>query len=196
MESAILYAIFYISIGALLLLFGAKFIRLAVGLIGGLIGFNIGHTLFYHLSMTGWIETTLTIVFAIVVAMIAISFYKLFITLSISYTAGSLTYSILRMLDAEVMIAIALAVLAGIMIFFVIRAMDLVEALFALVTSTQGASAIIAGILLLTDKSLVSSLQHGNTALINETDYFWILVWVALVVFGMIFQLGNSKNSK
>ncbi len=193
MESAIVYGIFYLFVGAILLFFGAKFIKLAVGLLGVIIGFNIGHALFYHSNLTGWLETTLTIGLAVLVAVLAIRFYKLFITLSISYTAGTITYGILNRLDANVFVAIGLSVFAGVLIFLIIRTFQLVEALFALVTSAQGASAIVTGLLLFTNKELVDSLQHGNTSIIHETDYLWIFVWVVLLAFGLSFQMRNSK---
>ncbi len=193
MSSAIVYACISIGLGLVLLLFGMRFMKLTIAIIGFLIGAGITNTL---LASSGWDSSLITIVAiagGIALASVAFWFYEFAITLSIAYFFGNLAYALAVSANQEHTVALVIAIVVGVVGFILLRAINVVDKLFALITSVQGANSIVIGIyvLLYADK-LAAAQANGYVTAMNASG-IWLIGWVVLAVLGFIYQVSTYK---
>lgn len=193
MSSAIIFAIVSIALGLVLLLFGVRFMKLTIAIIGFLIGAGITNTL---LTSSGWDPSVITLVAiaaGIAVASVAFWFYELAITLSIAYFFGNLAYAVAISMSQEHTVALVIAIAVGVIGFFLLRAINVVDKLFALITSVQGANSIVAGIYVLLYADKLTAVQANGYVAVMNASGLWLAGWVVLAVLGFIYQISTHK---
>lgn len=193
MGSAIVYACVSIALGLVLLLFGVRFMKLTVAVIGFLIGAGLTNAL---LSSSGWDPSVITIVSiagGIALASVAFWFYEVAITLSIAYFFGNLAYAIAISANQEHTAALVIAIAVGVIGFFLLRAINVVDKLFALITSVQGANSIVAGIYVLLYADKLATVQANGYVAVMDASGIWLIGWAVLAVLGFIYQVSTHK---
>ncbi len=104
--------------------------KIAVSALGFLIGLAIGPVLVQTLHLSQDLATILTIVIAIICAVVAFRFYTFVVTLSIAFFFGNLAYVIAAASGAQMLWALVLAVIVGLFAFALVRALKLVDVFF------------------------------------------------------------------
>lgn len=195
MSSAILYAIISILLGLVLLLFGVRFMKLTVAVIGFLIGAGLTSAL---LASSGWDQNIVTLVAlagGITLASIAFWFYEIAITLSMAYFFGNLVYAIALSSQLQHMTALIIAIVVGVIAFVLLRAINIVEMLFAAVTSFQGANAIVVGVYVLLYADKLAVAESNAYAVVITASGLWLIAWIVLAVLGFMYQLSAYKTT-
>ncbi len=188
METFYIAAIANIGLGILLLFFGLRFMKLAIGALGALSGFWLGSILVSQLNWNGAIEFVLLMGTVVLLASVAVRFYKFLVRASISLTIFSILYAVGIELGVSIIASLILALLAAIIAFVAIKALHLIDLLFVFATATNGAGYLLSGIALLLNPTNISVLNHGQLhALMNQSP-FWIIAWVVLAIAGMSYQ--------
>lgn len=191
MNSFYIVAIANIALGILLLFFGLKFMRLAIGAFGALLGFWLGSVLINLLSWNATVELIILLIIAIVLAVLAFRFYKFLVRASIAITAFSIVYAILTELGMAVIASLTLAILVAVIVFLAIKTFHLIDLLFIFVTASNGAGYILSGLVLLLWPAKTSILAHGQLYALMEQSPLWIIAWVLLAVAGITYQNNN-----
>lgn len=195
MGSAILYACVSIALGLMLLLFGVRFMKLAVAVVGFLIGAGLTNTL---LASSGWNQAVVTIVAiagGITLASIAFWFYEIAITLSMAYFFGNLAYAVATSANQEHTAAFVIAIAVGVIAFMLLRAIKVVDKIFALITSIQGANAIVLGIYVLLYSDKLAAAQANGYVLVMDASGIWLIGWIVLAILGFIYQISTHKSA-
>lgn len=195
MGSAIAYACISIALGLVLLLFGVRFMKLTVAVLGFLIGAGITSAL---LASSGWDSSVITIVAiagGIAIASVAFWFYEVAITLSIAYFFGNLAYAIAISANQEHTAALVIAIAVGVVGFILLRAINVVDKIFALITSVQGANSIVVGIYVLLYADKLATAQSNGYVLVMDSSVVWLIGWVVLAVLGFIYQVSTHKTT-
>lgn len=188
MEAAILYASVSIIAGLVLLLFGVRFMKVAVSIVGFLAGYWIVSGI---LASFGW-STTLVVVIALaagtILAAYAFKFYTIAIRFSIAYFIGSLAYSIMQLTSAGGGTAFLVAVAVTAVAYILLEYVQFVELLFACITSTLGASLIVAGAYVLLVPGDLVIIKSHSMDIVAQAAGWWLIAWLALTIAGFSYQ--------
>lgn len=193
MDSVILYACISLILGLVLTFFGLRFMKATVAVVGFLIGLGIVYAL---LANSGWDQLVITLVAiagGILVASAAFWFYQTAITLSIAYFFGHLAYTIAHTASSNYTMALVVGIAVGVIGFFLLRAIDVVDKIFAFMTAFQGASAIVTGAYLFMYPSAFSAVQSNNYSITFATSAFWLVAWAALAITGFMYQVSSHR---
>jgi hypothetical protein len=197
MENAVTLGVLYLIIGGLLLFFGWRFIRLIAGLYGFLIGLWLGSLVSDMFNATGGGAFFVTLLVAIALAAVAIAFYTFVVAGLVGFLIFTIAYGIANSLTDAWGLNLAVAVLAGLLGFILIRRYKLIDLALIVLTAVQGAGAVATGAAILLDHSRAESLIHGNIAVITNTvSAPWIIGWIALAMLGFVIQTRDRYDAK
>lgn len=189
MEAAIIYASIYIIIGGLLLFFGVRFMKVALTILGAVIGYSLGAQLFALLGLPATLGLTLAIVTAVLVAALAFSFYKFAVLFGTALFVAGLTFTFIEVSTNSAVLALLAGLLLGFGTYMLLRWLKIVEVAFAFTTSFQGAAAVVAAVLVLLSPSRLNAVNNDSVSLIVAASGFWVLVWLVVAAIGLAVQL-------
>ena len=188
MDAYIGYALLSLVIGGLLLFYGAYFVKLTAGLIGGVIGYSLGTLVFNGISWNSWLEFIIVVIIALAVASFAMNNYLFFVRASVAYAVGALVHGSLIAANVDPVLTMMLAVGIGIFTYVIIDFFGLVVMLFKIMTAFLGATLVTSGFILLFDKETFAAFQDGYVAHILGSTFGWILLWFGLTIYGYFTQ--------
>lgn len=187
-----------IGIGAVFCFQGYVAMRLMIAVWGALVGFGLGASI--GADDGGILSNTLSWILAIVLAVLFAAIAYLYYAVSIAIAMGSIGFT----LGASVLVALGvtwswLIVLSGlalgIVLAFVAIAGDLPGILLVVLSALAGASAIVAGLMLLggtlgTDEITTSAVVTDQ---LND-EWYWYLIWALAAGGGIIVQIITSER--
>jgi predicted outer membrane lipoprotein len=187
-----------IVVGIVFCFQGYLAMRIVISVWGALVGFALGASI--GADDGGLLSTGLSWILGIVLALLFAAIAYLYYEVSIAIAMGSIGFT----LGASVLVAfgvtwswlIVLSGLAlGVVLAIVAIAGDLPTLLLVVLSAMAGASAIVAGIMLLTGV-LDTELITTSAAITEELDddWYWYVIWLGLAVGGMITQLVSSAR--
>jgi hypothetical protein len=188
-------------IGALILLAGAafcfvgyKFFRILIVIWGFFAGFNLGTSLMTALFNNAFLGTTTGIILGIVIglvfAVLAYLFYYFAVVLlgaTAGYELGSGLIGAIG-LNNPGFIAVIIGIALAIVFALVIVLFNLPKILIMVFTALGGATAMLAGFLILIGQANVAFLEYGEAVALVRANWFWSLVAIALAVVGFFVQ--------
>jgi len=182
-----------IGVGVVFCFQGFVAMRVVIAIWGALAGFALGGSI--ATDNSGFLGTTLAWILAIVLALVFALIAYLYYAVSIALAMGSIGFT----LGASALVALGvtwswLIVLSGlalgIVLAFIAIAGDLPLVVLIVLSAAAGASAIVGGIMLLTGTLDTSEITQSAaiTQQLND-DWYWYVIWIALVVSGLIVQI-------
>lgn len=200
----ILTAVGLIVVGLAVGLLGFKLFRVLLPLAGLVAGAVIGFSGFQGLFGSGVISTTISIlvaiVFGLVLAILAYSFFEIALVVFSGLVVSSLfvLLGVALGLSANGVIVTLLSI-AGFVIGLILASSTvyLGENIVTFVTSFLGFGLILGGVFLLSGGVTLEEIQtHGVVATIAqkvESSFLWLFVWVAGGVIFRYLQLGTMN---
>ena len=187
-----------LGIGAVFCFRGYVAMRIMIALWGALVGFGLGASL--GADDGGILSNGLSWILAIVLAVVFAAIAYLYYAVSIAIAMGSIGFT----LGASVLVAVGvtwnwLIVLAGLALGIVLAVVAIVGnlpgILLIVLSALAGASAIVGGIMLLTDVLDTGQITRSGTVTeeLND-DWYWYVIWAAAAAAGMFTQLRASAR--
>lgn len=189
-------ALINIVVGVVLLFFGIKFVRIVVGLMGALIGLWLGGAIAYQANMNPTIGLILALGLAIALGAVGMRFYQFLIRASIAFAVFCAVFLLLAALSVMPIISAIGALVAAGFTFFLIKQLGLIDLAFIIFTAFDGASAILGGIILLTNVDDTLALRHGHLGELFQSSPLWAIPWALLLVSGVWFQYKHFRHTK
>jgi hypothetical protein len=188
-----------ILVGALFCFRGFLAMRLVIPIWGAFFGFFLGAGLVDAGSDSGFLENALAwfvaFGFAVFFGLIAYAYYEVCVALAlgaIGFTLGTslmvaigVTWSWVIVL-VGVVLGVALAVLAIVG--------DLPAVILIVLTAMAGASAVIVGIMLLTNTIDTESLGVSSTTEEIDDDWWWYAGYLVLAIAGVVAQVSDGAR--
>jgi len=185
--------------GLILILVGAVFcfqgwiaMRIVIAIWGGLAGFALGASI--GADDGGILANTLSWVLAIVLCLLFAAIAYLYYAVSVALAMGSIGFT----LGASALVALGvtwswLIVLSGlalgIVLAFIAIAGDLPLLVLVLLSATAGASAIVAGLMLLSGTLDTDQITRSAALTEELDDWYWYVIWAVSAVAGIVVQI-------
>lgn len=187
-----------LGIGAVFCFRGYVAMRVMIAVWGALVGFGLGASL--GADDGGILANALSWILAVVLAVLFAAIAYLYYAVSIAIAMGSIGFvlgtSVLVALGVTWSWLIVLAGLAlGIVLAIVAIAGNLPGVLLVVLSALAGASAMVAGIMLLTgtlDTETIAS-SADLTEELND-DWYWYVIWAVAAASGMVAQIVSSER--
>lgn len=200
----ILTAVGLIVVGLAVGLLGFKLFRVLLPLAGLVAGAVIGFSGFQGLFGSGVISTTISIlvaiVFGLVLAILAYSFFEIALVVFSGLVVSSLFVLLAVALGLSANgVIVSLLSIAGFIIGLILASstMYLGENIVTFVTSFLGFGLLLGGVFLLSGGVTLEEIQtHGVVATISQkvdSSFLWLFVWVAGGVIFRYLQLGTMN---
>jgi hypothetical protein len=191
-------AILALIIGALALLAGYRLFLLLLPIWGFFAGFAFGAQasamLFgggFLATVTGWI---VGFVVGIMFALLSYLIYIVGVAL-LSAAFGYFLSAGLMLLFLEPGLIVTLVGLAGAVVMaFLVLAFNIQKPILEFITSFGGATAVLAGILLLLGRIPFESLGNNPVRLVIEDSIFWMIAWLVLGFVGFAIQIASNRT--
>ncbi len=190
----ILVGIFLILTGLAIAFMGIQIFFAILPMLGFLFGFFAGAAAIHHLfdvrfltTVTGWVVGA---IFGIVCALISWYWWYAGVLLSTGVLGVLLGTSLARLLNVNSGLGLFLFGLVG-FIGLIALAYTLNLPIYLLIvnTASAGASVLIVGILLVFNQLDRQELGNGTAVALINTSWWWTLVWIAVAVVGIGYQL-------
>lgn len=188
------YLIVNSVIGLLLLLFGLKLMKFAVALMGFVLGFSLISSLIAPFTWPDWMLWVIPIAAGIALAAVAFAFYRFAVTLSIALFFVNFSYGVAHSLGQGTTESWAIAIIVGLVVFFLVFALKLVDVFFALTTAAQGASLLLMVLYSLVFSVSIGLFQGYESVRVESYDWLWLIGWIGLAAVGFFFQLRSRPK--
>jgi hypothetical protein len=195
----VLIALLAIGIGAAFCFRGYLSMRLVFPLWGALVGFGFGATLVTSFtsdrflgSLLGWV---VGLAFAVLFAILAYAFFAVSVLIGMATIGYVLGVALMVALEVEwqwltVLVGIALGAVLALLAIVI----DFPMLLLTVLTAAAGATAMTAGVMLLTGVFSHDDLSRaGVTEKVNASVWWWLLD-AGLAVAGLIVQLRAERR--
>jgi len=195
-----------IVVGLIAILTGAVFcfrgylaMRIIIPLWGAFAGFMLGAGIVsgsdgFLGSALGWI---VGIAVAVVFGLLAYLYYEVAVIIGMLAIGFALGTSLMVALGVTWSWVIVLAGMAlAVALAFVALVADLPMALLTILTGMAGASAIVAGLMLLFGVTDVGDFDSAQTTKALADDWWWYAIYLALAISGMIAQFLDVERRR
>jgi hypothetical protein len=190
----VLLALLAIAAGAVFCFRGYLTMRIVIPIWGAFVGFAVGAGALAAITGDGFLANVASWIAGVVVAAVFSALAYLYYEVSITITMAGVGF----LLGASVMVALNitwswLIVLVGVMAGISLAAFAIVGNLpmvvLTLLTATGGSTAIVGGLMLLTDATDASDLDEGSVVARIQDDPAWWLLYALIAVLGVGSQL-------
>ncbi len=193
MDQSLLFTIVSLLLGLVLLFFGLKLAKIAVAILG----FLFGYALASNFGMVYAWDPTQTLIAAValgvLLALVAFSFYRIAVGISIALFCANFIYSLVLSSGVDPTVSLIVGLVTAVAAFIVVQIGRVVDILFAIATSLQGAALVIASSIVLLGGAAVNSLQSNTMAIILQAQGWWSLGWIVLSLVGIAFQIRSLR---
>jgi hypothetical protein len=194
----ILVGLVIILLGAVVTLAGLRVFFAAIPIWGFIVGFFVGSAAITYLAGDGFLSTALGWIVGAVIGVIFAALAFLYWYIGAILTAGSagalIGSALMALLNVEsgwIVFLVALAVAALFMVVAVAIALPIYVVIIN--TALAGATAVIAGFMLVFDVISLEGLSWGAAwAMVNES-WFWMIAWIIVAAFGLSVQLRSAS---
>jgi len=199
MLQQIVAALFALLLGLAFCFAGFQLFRFLVPLWGFLIGFMLGAEAMTAVFGSGFLSTVLGAVSGVVVGLIgaALSFflYNVAVALlgaSVGVLAGAALMESLGVQSNPPVVLVA--ILGGAIGLADTLLFHLPRMLIIVFSALGGASAVVAGVLLLLNRIELASLEYGTAGAVARVSWLWGVVWLVIAGAGMAVQSRVSEE--
>lgn len=197
----IISGVLAIAIGALFCFRGYLTMRVIIPLWAMFGGFVLGAAIVASSDDHTFLRTGLSwavgAVVGIVFGLFAYLFFEVSVVIAMSGIGFSLGVTAMVAIGVQWSWAILLVgVAAGVLLAVIALAGNMPMVLLTVLTATSGASTIVGGIMLLTDRLQTSEITDsaGVTDRLHD-DWWWYAIWGVLAVAGLLAQLGAHDRA-
>ncbi|MEN9644213.1 MAG: hypothetical protein RL238_882 [Actinomycetota bacterium] len=196
----IIFGIVAILIGALFCFRGWLAMRVVIPIWGAFAGFVAGAGLIEALFGDGFLRTflgwALGIVFAIVFFFLAYLYYEASVVIAMAFVGFALGVGVMSAIGVTWnWVLFIVGVVVGLALGFVAIITNLPMGLLTVLTAMGGATAIVAGTMLLFDRVNVDDFGNGVTTKDVMGDHpWWYVMYGALVVAGIVAQIALAER--
>lgn len=175
--------------------------RIIIPMWGAFAGFMLGAGIISGAGDVGFLGTAagwiVGLVLALVFAAIAYLYYEVAIVIGMASIGFALGTSVMVALGVRwSWLIVLVGVVAGALLAFVAIVGDLPMFLLAFLTATGGASAVVAGLMLLFGTIDTADLESVATTERLQDDWWWYAIYLALVVAGLVTQLRSVDEMR
>ena len=199
MEDVII-GVLAIAVGLLFCFRGYLTMRVIIPIWGTFAGFVLGAALVASSNDDGFLRTGLSWAVGVVVGLIFGLLAYLYFEVSVVLAMAAIGFS----LGVSAMIAIGVSwswlilivgVSVGVLLAVVALAGNLPMMLLTILTATSGASTVVGGIMLLTNKLQTDAItESGSVTDRLHDDWWWYAIWGGLAVAGIIAQVSAAER--
>lgn len=191
--SSVIVGIIAIVIGLLFCFRGVVAMRIVIALWGAFVGFVLGAGVTASVTGDGFLETPIGWIVAVIAALVLAALAYLFYVFAVVLAMGSIGYAI----GVAVMVAvgvewswavITVGVLVGILLAVATVALNLPDILLVIFSALGGATAVVGGIMLLTETISVDDFSGDTITATIGDDWWWYVIYGVLVVTGVVVQ--------
>jgi hypothetical protein len=179
---------------------GYRFFRVLIAIWGFLTGFLLTAQAFgfsggryLHMSVPGLI---IALIVGLVLAFLAYYLYVAAVVIlgaSVGFWIGT-GLATAAGYGSHSSLALLIGIICAVVLAILILALNLTRLLIIISTALGGASAMVAGILLLMGRISLDAFSSGIVGAIIRGSTLWGLVWLVLAAIGVIVQLNRSQS--
>jgi hypothetical protein len=190
----LVFALLVILAGGLFCFFGYLAFRVIIPVWGAVVGFSLGAGLIAAATDEGFLRTGLAWVVAIGLAVLFALLAYLFYWVAVILAMGSIGFT----LGASVMgalgvdwnwIVVLVGIAAGVLLAVLAIVSDFPMILLVLLSALAGASAVTAGLMVLTGAIETEDFTDEAVTAQAGDDWWWYLVYGVLAVAGIVYQM-------
>ena len=188
-----------IVVGALFCFRGYLAMRGIIPIWGGFAGFMLGAGLVASFANESFLSSLLAwivgLAVAFVFALLAYLYYEVSVVITMSaigFALGTGFMALIGVTWSWLILLVGLAV--GVLLALLAIVADLPMALLTLLTALAGSTAIVAGILLVTNIIDVADLGTGATTERIGDDWWWYAVYAGFALAGIIAQVSSTAK--
>lgn len=200
MVGEILIGIGVSILGLLLVFSGYAFARILLTIWGGLFGIVLGGSLLDEYMSSGFLNTTLSIILAIVLGLVFAALAYFFFYVAVIFAGAALGFYLgshflqLFGMDPNFLTAM-LGIAAGVIFGIGSIVLNLPRAYLIVVTAFAGAIVSIGGVLLVFQQIPLEYFSYDTARIAVDNSIFWSIGAFALAVFGIVVQSMVSSNA-
>jgi hypothetical protein len=194
----ILVGLIIIALGAVVTLAGLRVFFAALPIWGFIVGFFIGSAAITYLVGDGFLSTALGWIVGAAIGLLFAALAFLYWYIGVILTAGSagalVGSAIMGAVGVDsgwIVFLVALAFAA----LFMVAAVAVALPFYIVIVNTAlaGATAVVAGLMLVFDFIPLADLGYGATwAMVNES-WFWMIAWIVVAAIGLSVQLRTAS---
>ncbi|MGB4799269.1 MAG: hypothetical protein WBP04_01880 [Candidatus Microsaccharimonas sp.] len=163
--------------------------KLVISIAGFVVGYGLTSALVAPFGWEPAFATVVAILAGIAVAVVAYAFYSALIALSIALFVGSFALGISQQIGLSDTTAFIIGGIVGVIMLVIVLVLKVVDVLFALVTSWQGAGLVVSALYILINPSAITAFQTSGPVVLFGLGLVWVIAWVVIAVGGFVFQL-------
>ena len=189
-------AIAYIVLGVVLLLFGARLIKVALTLYGALLGLWFSGWLVDKLHLASGLGVLVVLAGAALGAILFYGFYRFIIKVAVAFFVGSFAYGVFIALGTGVVVGFIFAALTAVLAYLLMHRFDIVTKVFIVMSSLQGATALITGLYMASHGGTSAhEIVVGNPYIALQNSEWGFLAAFIIALMGISVQLKHTKKS-
>ncbi|UQE74676.1 TMEM198/TM7SF3 family protein [Gordonia sp. PP30] len=193
MTSNIVIGIVAILVGAVFCLRGVVAMRIVITVWGAFVGFNLGAGLVSAIGDQGFLTSALGwvvgILLAVVFALLAYLYYAVAVLLAMASIGFALGTAVMAAVGVDWnWLVIVVGVVVGVLLAWAALAMNLPAILLVVLSALGGSTAIVGGLMLLSDTIRTSEFSDGDVTARVSHGWWWYLLYFVFVITGIIAQ--------
>lgn len=190
----VIFALLVILAGGLFCFFGYLAFRVIIPIWGAVVGFSLGAGLIAAATDEGFLRSGLAwivaIGLAVLFALLAYLFYWVAVVLAMGSIGFTLGASVMGALGVDWnWIVVLVGIAAGVLLAVLAIVSDFPMVLLVLLSALAGASAVTAGLMVLTGAIETDDFTDEAVTAQAGDDWWWYLVYGVLAVAGIVYQL-------
>ena len=197
--SQLIWGILAILAGIIFCFRGYLAMRTVIGIWGSFVGFGLGASLVAAATqepplagVLGWIAA---IVGALVLGGLACAFYAVAVVLSMGSVGYALGAAVAGWITATTWVQVLFGIAGAALLIAIAVVTNMPEVLLILVAASGGATAIIAGVLLLMGLLPISNIQMDSLARIMAENWWVNVAYLVLFIAGVATQLSRRSTA-
>ena len=197
----VIFALLVILAGALFCFFGYLAFRIIIPIWGAVVGFSLGAGLIAAATDEGFLRTGLAWIvalgLALLFALLAYLFYWVAVVIamgSIGFTLGAAAMGALGVTWSWLVVLVGIVV--GVLLAVVAIVSDLPMILLVVLSALAGASAVTAGIMVLTGAIGTEEFTDSAVTARADDDWWWYVVYIGVALVGVLYQARSMERMR
>lgn len=191
---SVVIGILAIIAGAVFCLWGIVAMRIVITIWGAFVGFNLGAGLISAITGDGYLATALGwiigVAVAILFALLAYLYYVVAVVLAMASIGFALGATLMTALGVSWnWVIILIGVVVGVLLAWAAIALRLPAVLLVVLSALAGSTAIVGGLMLLTDTLTTSEFTDGAVTRTIGDHWWWWALYALFAVVGIVTQL-------
>lgn len=195
----IVFGVLLIAVGALFALRGYLAMRVVIPVWGALAGFVLGAGLVSNLGSERFLASAASwlvgLAVAVVFGLLAYLYYEVSVVLAMSAVGFAIGTSAMVAVGVTwSWLIVLIGVIVGVLLAFVAIVGNLPMVLLTVLTAMAGASAIVAGVMMVVGTITDADLTRVGTTEDLAGDWWWYVLYLVVTVAGIVAQLRDTER--